>query len=102
MTVYPDDLKQELIDIIAIANKGENFSLTNRQLTMLFYWARNKDKPEFKFVKEAFPNDPFINNKKAKARNAKKQKSAKKAKKSKTATTKKKEGNISDESKNGK
>lgn len=99
MITYHDDVKQELIDIIAIANKGESFSLTDRQLTMLFYWARNKDKPEFKFIKEAFPNDPFINNKKAKA---KKQKPAKKVKKSKTATIKKKEGKASDESKNGK
>lgn len=98
MVGYHDDVKQELIDIIAIANKGESFSLTDRQLTMLFYWARNKDRPEFKFIKEAFPNDLFINGKKAKA---KKQKSAKKAKKGKKATGKKTGGNASDESKGG-
>lgn len=101
MISYHDDVKQELIDIIAIANKGESFSLTDRQLTMLFYWARNKDRPEFKFIKEAFPNDLFINGKKAKADKTKKQKSAKKVKKSKTATSKKAGGNVSDESKDG-
>lgn len=100
MTEYHDDVKQELINIIAIANKGESFSLTDRQLTMLFYWARNKDKSEFKFVKEAFPNDPFINNKKAKK--IKKQTSAKKIKKDKVMKNKKKEDNIANESKNSK
>lgn len=89
MIEYHADVKQELIDIIAIANRGESFSLTDRQLTMLFYWTRNKDKPEFRFVKEAFPNDQFINNKKARA---KKKKTAKEIKKSKVKVKKAKAG----------
>lgn len=57
-TNYSNDLQQEFISIIekATLNNSTYRTFSNREAIMLFYWMRNKDKPQFNFVMEHFNN----------------------------------------------
>lgn len=49
---YPKEVQDEIISIIEKISAG--ISLDDREVIMLFHYARNKDNPEYQFVKDYF------------------------------------------------
>ena len=50
---YDDYYKKELIDIIELANTN-SAALTDVQVTILFYWVRHINDPEYEWVPDKY------------------------------------------------
>lgn len=48
MVEYSDELKQKFLDVINKANRQA--TLTNAEASMLFFWKRHAEEPQFKFA----------------------------------------------------
>lgn len=47
---YSEDLKKEFLDIIEKSYAGK--TLSNREISMLFFWTRHMDEPRFDFAEK--------------------------------------------------